>query len=363
MASRRTVTRRSFLAATAATGVVGMRPVRAQAPTLEWKMVTSWPANSPGPGATAQRLADRIEAMSDGRLRIRVYAAGELVSALEVLDAVSRGAAEMGHSAAFFWQGKLPASVFFTAVPFGLTASEHTAWIDHGGGQQLWDELYSIYRVKPLMAGNTGMSMGGWFRKEIRSLDDLKGLKYRIPGLGGEILRRLGGVPVAVAPGDIFTALQSGVVDGAEFLGPWSDRAFGFYKVAPYYYWPGYHEPNGSSECLIGAESWRALPADLQQIVLSACAAEDSWSRAETQWQNAVTLRALESEPGIRVTPFPPQILEAARTTAAEVLAEFADRDAISRKILASYQRARGLAVDWARVSTQAFLNARAPAG
>lgn len=343
----------------AAALATAMGPGARAAERFEWKMVTSWPRNSPGPGMTAQRLADRIEAMSNGRLKIKVYGAGDLVPALEVFDTVARGTAELGHSASFFWQGKMRASAFFTAVPFGLTAGEHAAWIYHGGGQALWDELYADFGVKPLMAGNTGIGMGGWFKKKLTGLESLKGLKYRIPGLGGEVLRRLGGVPVTIPPGEIFTALQSGVVDGAEFLGPWSDLAFGFFKAAPYYYWPGFHEPNGTGECLVNRESWEALPDELQAVLENACAAENAYALAETEWHNAEALEILIRRYGVKVSVFPGDVLAAARRVAKEILAEFTARGGLEQRIYASYEAARMRAIGWSRISTQALLQAR----
>ena len=176
-------------------------------------MVTSWPKRLPGPGMSAERVAERIAALSGGRLQITVHAAGEVVPAFEVLDAVGGGVAEMGHTAAFYWQGKQPATKFFTTVPFGLTPNEHVAWIDAGGGQALWDELYAPFGVKPFMGGNTGVCMGGWFRRELNSADDVKGLKIRSLGLGGEVYRRLGATPQTTSPGEMLTSLQSGLID------------------------------------------------------------------------------------------------------------------------------------------------------
>ena len=352
--------RRGFLAAsTAAAAALAVPSNAADKAQFKWKMVTSWPKNSPGPGVTAQRLADRIRAMSAGRLTIKVYAAGELVPPLSVFDAVTQGTAEMAHSAAVFWQGKLPAAAFFLAVPFGLTPLEHMAWIYHDGGQALWDELYAPFGIRSFMAGNTGMSMGGWFTREINSLEDIKGLKYRMPGLGGEVLRRLGGVPVSLPPGDILPALQSGVVDGAEFAGPWSDLGFGFYKVAPYYYWPGYHEPNGTGECLISRAQLAALPEDLQQIVINACVAENAYALAEGQTRNAEALVALIERHGVQVRAFPDDVQAAAAQAAQDVLRSFASGNDLSRRIYESYTTSRSRAMAYANVSLKAFLSAR----
>ena len=226
--TRRNLTR-AGIAQAGALGLAGAlsAPALAQSGKIRWRMVTSWPKRLPGPGTSAERVAERIGTLSGGRLEISVAAAGEVVPALEVLDAVGSGVAEMGHSAAFYWQGKEPAAAFFTTVPFGLLPNEHVAWIDAGGGQALWDELYAPFGVKPFMAGNTGTCMGGWFRREIKSRDDVRGLKLRSLGLGGEVYRRLGAIPQTTAPGEILVALQSGLIEGAEFVGPGSDIALG----------------------------------------------------------------------------------------------------------------------------------------
>ena len=190
------------------------------AQTRRWRMVTSWPKRLPGPGMSAERVAERITTLSGGRLDIAVHAAGEIVPAFEVLDAVGGGVAEMGHTASFYWQGKMPAAAFFTTVPFGLTPGEHVAWVDAGGGQALWDELYAPFGVKPFMGGNTGVCMGGWFRREIKSRADLSGMKIRSLGLGGEVYRRLGATPQTTPPAEILTSLQSGVIDARRVRRP-----------------------------------------------------------------------------------------------------------------------------------------------
>jgi TRAP-type mannitol/chloroaromatic compound transport system substrate-binding protein len=297
--------------------------------------------------------------MSAGRLQVKIHSAGELVGAFQVFDAVAEGTAEMGHTASFFWQGKIKPAVFFTAIPFGLTSVEHMAWIYHGGGQKLWDELYGSFGIKPFMAGNTGMSMGGWYRKEIRSLTDLKGLKVRMPGLGGEIARRLGATPVSVAPPDIPNALQSGLIDGTEFLGPWSDLAAGFYKVAKNYYWPGFHEPNGTGEALVSAKAWAELPVDLKTIVENACAAENAYAVAETERENGRALRALVEDHGVKINEFPADVIDAAKQAAAEVRAGFGSQGELEKRLLESYEKVLADARGWSRVSTEAFLKSR----
>jgi len=358
---QQTYSRRALLGASAAAGAGALAaPAIAQEQAaLDWKMVTSWPKNLPGPGVTAQRIADRIQLMSGGRLSIRLFAAGELVPALGVFDAVSAGTAQMAHTASFFWQGKIPAAVYFTAIPFGLLPHEHITWIEQGGGQALWDELYAPFGLKPVMAGNTGVQMGGWYKREISGLDDLTGLKIRMPGLGGEVMRRLGATPVSLPPGELFQALQSGVLDATEFLGPWSDRAMGFHKVAKTYYSPGFHEPNGTGEALFNQAALDALPEDLRAIVLEACKAENGRALAESDWENAGSLERLQEEDGVTVLPYPDEVLGALRRTAVEVLAEFADQDALARRIHESHQAARARLAPWSDVAMRRFMAAR----
>ncbi len=354
------ITRRMLARAGAAglASAVAM-PALAQGETRRWRMVTSWPKRLPGPGLSAERIATRIAALSGGRLEITVSAAGEIVPAFEVLDAVGSGVAEMGHTAAFYWQGKEPAAVFFTTVPFGLTPNEHVSWIDAGGGQALWDELYAPFRVKPFMGGNTGVSMGGWFRRELKSRDDVHGLKIRALGLGGEVYRRLGAVAQTTSPGEILVALQSGVIDGAEFVGPGSDLALGFYRFAPFYYGPGFNKPNGTGECIVALKAWEGLDAELKAIVTHACAAEASFALAEMERLNIEALAVLTTRDHVQLRTFPADLIAAARTTAADVLAEVAEKSAAARKVHDAYVAFRDRIAPWSRVSLQAVLEAR----
>ena len=334
-------------------------PSVARAATARWRMVTSWPKRLPGPGMSAERIAERIAALSGGRLQIQVHAAGEVVPAFEVLDAVGSGVAEIGHTASFFWQGKQPAAVFYTTVPFGLTPGEHVAWIEAGGGQALWDEIYAPFGVKPFMGGNTGVCMGGWFRRELASLDDLKGLKLRTLGLGGEVYRRLGATPQTTPPGEILTSLQSGVIDGAEFVGPGSDIALGLYRVAPFYYGPGFNKPNGTGECLVSLKAWSALDADLKAIVAHACAAEATYALAEMERLNAEALAALTERHGVKLRSFPGEIVAAARRHADAVVDEVAGRTEAARKVRDSYVAFRARTAQWSRISLQAVMGVR----
>ncbi|MDJ0686165.1 MAG: TRAP transporter substrate-binding protein [Alphaproteobacteria bacterium] len=354
--------RRALLSATAA-GLVAApailsKPLHA-AESQAVRMVTSWPQGAPGPGWSADRLADRITRMSGGALTVKVFGAGSLVPALEVFDAVGAGTAEIAHTASLFWRGKTPAAPLFTAGPFGLTAVEHNAWIHHGGGQDLWDALYAPFNLKPFMAGNSGMQMGGWFNREITSLSDLAGLKMRIPGLGGAIFEKLGGAPVTLPPGEIFGALQSGLIDGAEFLGPWSDSAFGFQKVARYYYRPGFHEPNGTAEALVNRDWFAGLSDAHRAIVAEACTAENSVGLAEAEWNNADALRRLIEEDDVTLRDWPDDVLRAAKSAAEEVLDDLAATGNLAGRIVASFREARDRAARWGRVGYESFFRAR----
>jgi TRAP-type mannitol/chloroaromatic compound transport system substrate-binding protein len=354
------ITRRR-LASGAALGLAGAvaAPALAQNDKRRWRMVTSWPKRLPGPGMSAERVAERIGALSGGRIEISVSAAGEIVPAFEVLDAVGSGVAEMGHTAAFYWQGKEPAAAFFTTVPFGLLPNEHVAWIDAGGGQALWDEIYAPFGVKPFMGGNTGVCMGGWFRREIKSRDDVKGLKVRSLGLGGEVYRRLGGIPQTTSPGEILVALQSGVIDGAEFVGPGSDIALGLYRFAPFYYGPGFNKPNGTGECIVSLKTWATLDDETKAVITHACAAEASYALAEMERLNIEALGTLTSRDNVQLRTFPADLVSAARQTTVDVMNDLAGKSAAARKVYDSYSGFRDKAAVWSRISTQAVLEAR----
>jgi TRAP-type mannitol/chloroaromatic compound transport system substrate-binding protein len=352
-------TRRNFtMGAGVAAGLVAA-PAIARAQTQNWRMVTSWPKRLPGPGMSAERTAERIRVLSGGKLDIAVYAAGEIVPAFEVLDAVGNGVADIGHTASFYWQGKMPAAAFFTTVPFGLTPGEHVAWVDAGGGQALWDELYAPFNVKPFMAGNTGVCMGGWFRREVRGLADLRGLKLRTLGLGGEVYRRLGVTPQTTPPAEILVSLQSGVIDGAEFVGPGTDIALGLYRVAPFYYYPGFNKPNGTGECIVSLKVWNTLSDELKAVVAHACAAEANYALAEMERLNAQALAALLTEHNVKLAAFPEDLINAARAQANDVLGELAGRGAITGKVHASYATFRERTAPWSRVSIESILRAR----
>ncbi|MBE9567764.1 MAG: TRAP transporter substrate-binding protein, partial [Proteobacteria bacterium] len=247
---RRDFIKQAGIGAVAATGVSAPAIASAKT-TIKWKMVTTWPKNFPVLGTGANELAKLITEMSDGRIKVKVYGAGELIPAFEVFDAVSRGTAQIGHGSAYYWKGKIEEAQFFSTVPFGMNAQEMTAWLYYGGGMELWKETYEPFGIIPAAAGNTNVQMAGWFNKEINGVDDLKGLKMRIPGLGGEVLKRAGGTPVNLPGGELFTSLKTGAIDATEWVGPYNDLAFGLHKAAKYYYYPGWHEPGTTLEAII----------------------------------------------------------------------------------------------------------------
>ena len=325
----------------------------------EWKLVTAWPKNYPGLGTGANRFAERVTAMSGGRLTIKVHGAGELVPAMGVFDAVRDGSAEMGHSASYYWKGKHPATPFFTAVPFGLTAQELNSWVNFGGGQELWDELYGEFGLKPLPCGNSGTQMAGWFRKEINSLDDIKGLKIRAPGLAGEVMQRIGATPVQMPGGEVFTSMQTGALDAADWVGPYNDLTFGLHKVAKYYYYPGWQEPGAMLEMMINKEKWDALPEDLQAIVKNAAEAENQHIYDEFTARNAEALKQLVNEHGVELRRLPDEVLEALEKTSQEAVEDLVAGNDQARRIYESYRDFRDSVMPYIAVAEQSALNVR----
>ena len=359
--------RREFLAGAgiaagaAATALASSFPKPALAQDrIEWKMVTSWPKGLPGLDTGAQRLADRISELSEGRLVIQLFSGGELVPPLACFDAVADGTADMAHDAAYYHLSKSPATGFFTAVPFGMTANELNAWVYFGGGQELWDELYEPFGLKAFLAGNTGCQMGGWFRKEINSVDDLNGLKFRMPGQGGEALSKLGVTVMTLPAGEIFSNLQSGALDGTEWVGPYNELALGFYKVASYYYWPGFHEPGPALQCTVNKSKYESLPENLRQIVAACCSQENDLILAEFNARSGPALASLVNEHGVILKQFPKEVLEAFGQASGELMqAIYEDGDEITKKISESFFGFRRDIRLWTRISDQAYTNAR----
>lgn len=343
--------RKALVALAGASAATLAAPAIAQAPAIRWRMATSWTKNLPGPGTSAARLAERIARATGGRLVVDLFAAGEIVPAFATHDAVTKGVVEACHTASFFLQSRIPAAAFFTTVPFGMSPADHMAWLEAGGGQALWDELYAPLGLKAFVGGNTGPSMGGWFRKEINALADVKGLRIRVQGLGGELYARLGATPQAIAPGDIYVSLERGTIDAVEFLAPMNDQPLGFHKIAPHSFFPAFNKPNGASEFVVSLEAWNRLPADIQAAVAHACAAEHAAGLAEAAMANAEALRTLISE-GAKLKQAPADLIRAARAAATDILSGIAAASDIGGRIHRSYEQAADRLGSWNAVSS-----------
>ncbi len=355
--TKMTSSRRGFLGATAAAGLAAAVPAQAQ-DSFQLTMVSAWPKNAPGVGVNAERFATRLEALSGGRITVRFFAAGELVPPFEAFDAVAQGTADLAHSTPYYWTGKAPALHYFTGVPFGLTATEFSAWLEFGGGQALWDEVTAPFGIQAFYAGSSGTQAGGWFNKEINTLDDFKGLKFRIAGLGGEVLKRLGVATVLTPPGEIAPALASGAVDGADWVGPWNDIAFGLHRFAKYYYMPGFHEPGPSLEILVNSATYVGLPPELQAAVKEAARATALETLADFTYHNIETFPRLAEE-GVELRRFSDEIVSKLGEVSEEVLSEIAARDELTGRVHASYMDFLGKAVAYAPHAEQGILQMR----
>ncbi len=322
---------------------------------IRWKMTTTWPPNFPVVGEGCQMMAEWVKTMSGGRMEIIVYGGGELIPALEGFDAVSNGAVEMNHGAAYYWAGKIPASQFFAAVPFGMNAQQMGSWIISGGGQALWEELYEPFNLLPIICGNTGVQMGGWFNKAINTIGDLKGLKMRIPGLGGKVLAKAGGTPLLVPGGEIYTNLERGVIDATEWIGPYHDYKMGFHKVAQYYYYPGWHEPGPVLEMIVNKPKYQQLPEDLQEILKTACLRLNRWMMAEFDARNGEYLTKIANEGQVDIRPYPAEVLSVLKENTREVLEELTERDPQSKKIYAAFSEFKTNVSGWMNVSEKMF--------
>ena len=356
--------RRHFLKA-AATGSVALaaasslaKPAISQG-AMQWRMQTTWPKNFPGLGTGANKLAELIGAMSGGRLTVEVFGAGEIVPAFETMDAVSSGTIEMGHGAPYYWKGKVAATQFIASTPFGLNVAEQNAWVALGGGQELADKVYSELGCKFFASGNTGVQMGGWFNKEINSTEDYRGLKMRIPGLGGEVVKAAGGNVVNLPGGEIPPALQSGAIDATEWVGPYNDLAFGLYKSAKYYYYPGWHEPATLLDNFINLKAWESLDDELKAVVASANAHVNAFVLNDFMANNNAALNTLVKDHGVTLKKFPDPVLDALGKLSGEVLGDLASGDPMSREVMTSILAFRRQSIAYARVSEQAFYNAR----
>lgn len=324
----------------------------------QWKMITTWPKNFPGLGFAAENFSRAVEEMSNGRLTVHVYGAGEIVPALEVFDAVSQGVVDAGHGAAYYWKGKVPASVFFTSVPFGLNAQEMNGWLHYGGGLELWQEAYAPYNLLPMAGGSTGVQMAGWFNREINSIEDLKGLKMRIPGLAGEVFAAAGGTAVTIAGGELYTSMQTGVIDALEWVGPYNDKSLGFHEVAKYYYYPGWHEPGSILEFIVNKDSLEALPTDLQAIVKYASRAISQDMLDEYTARNNAALESLIEE-GVQLRRLPDDVLLALWQGSQVVMQKLVASDPMAAKVYESYRKFYKGARNYHHISEQAYINSR----
>lgn len=353
--------RRDFLKK-AATGSLLATGVAASAPALavtkkrfNWKMVTTWAPNMPILQQGVERFANDIEKMSDRSLRISVYAAGELVPAMQSFDAVSQGTAEMGHGAAYYWANKIPAAQFFTTVPFGMNAQGMNAWLYYGGGLKLWREIYAPFNLVPLPMGNTGMQMGGWFRKKINSVADLKGLKMHIPGLGGQVLAQAGVTPVQLADNEIVPALERGAIDAAEWINPFHDLRLGLQRAAKFCYYPGWHEPGPTLELTINRKAWSELPEELQLMVETAAAAANTWMLAEFEAKNIQVLQELKQKHKVEVLPFPDDVIKTLKRLTHNTLEAEAAKDAAFKQVYQAYRAFRDSNDGWSEISEAAY--------
>lgn len=324
-----------------------------------WRMVTTWPKDFPGLGTTAQEFANMVQSMSGGRLQIRVYGAGEIVPAMGVFDAVSDGSAEMGHGGSYYWRGKAPAAQFFTTIPFGMNAQEMNAWLHHGGGLELWREVYAPFNIIPFPGGNTGIQMAGWFNKEINSIEDLRGLKMRIPGLAGDVFNRAGGSSVNIPGGELYTSLQTGVIDAAEWVGPSNDQAFGFDQIARYYYYPGWQEPGSTLELLVNKPAFEALPKDLQAIVTHAARAANQDMLDQYTARNPRALNDMVAKEGTELRRLPDDVIQRLYTLSRDIFQEQAERDPLFRKVWNSYRAFLAEVTDYHKITEHTYYDVR----
>ena len=353
--------RRDFLqkaglgAATAATAISYPGKATHSATRIRWRMVMTWPLHSPVLGESMDRLAAEVAAMSNGRFTIKVFGGGELVPPLGVFDAVSGGTVQMGSSSALFWAGKISAAPFFTAVPFGMNAQQVNSWLYAGGGLELWRELYEPLGLMVFPAGNSGVQMGGWFRKELKSLSDIKGLKMRMPGLGGKVFSQAGGTVVLLPPNEIFPSLERGVLDAAEWASPYLDLRLGLHQTAKYYYYPAWHEPSAVIELSVNLKAWRSLPKEFQSILATSAGNVNGWALSEFEAKNATALKTLVDEHKVQLRRFPDDMLRAFRKGSTEVIEGLAAKDPDARRIYDHYRTYQDSVRSWSKFSEEAI--------
>ncbi|GHF03885.1 C4-dicarboxylate ABC transporter [Aliiroseovarius zhejiangensis] len=353
--------RRTFLT----TGAIGTAATALATPAIaqdkrQWKMVTAWPKNLPGPGVAAQQLADRITTLSGGRIEVKLFPAGELVPGRGVFDAVSEGTAELYHAVPAYWGSKSKGILLFGSQPFGLRADEQVGWMVHGGGQALYDEMYGRFGIKPFLCGNSGPQWGGWFRNEVNSAEDLKGMKFRTTGLASEMAAKMGMAAEAMSGPDMFQALQTGALDAGEFIGPWTDSALGYYQVAQNYYWPGVGEPSSAEECGVNMDVFNELPDDLKQVVQAACDSLYNQVWTEYTTKHAQALQAMVAEHGVQVKMFPEDVITAMGKAAGEVIDDLRnDDDELVKRITESFVAYRDSVGQYMVYADNGQMNAR----
>jgi TRAP-type mannitol/chloroaromatic compound transport system substrate-binding protein len=325
-------------------------------PELKWRMTSSFPKSLDTLFGGAEYIAKRVAEATDNKFQIRVFASGEIVPGLQVLDAVQNNTVEMGHTASYYYVGKDPTFTFDTTTSFGMNQRQQNAWMTHGGGLELMREFFKDYNVYNIPAGNTGAQMGGWYRKEIKTVEDLKGLKFRIGGWAGAVLTKLGVVPQQIAGGDIYPALEKGTIDAAEWVGPYDDEKLGFYKVAKYYYYPGWWEGQAQGSIYVNLEQWQKLPKSYQAILTAACAEGYMWQIGKYDADNPAALRRLVAN-GVELRPFTREILNACYKAAQELYAEESARNPKFKKIHESWKKFMVEEHIWFRVVEQQFDN------
>ncbi len=344
--------RRIFMAGAAGIASTFAHPVRAASslPTLTWRIASSYPKSLDVLIGSAEQVAKRVAELTDGKFTIRVFPAGEIVPAFQVLDAVQAGTVEMGNTALYFFYGKDPIFTFETGIPFGMNARQQTAWFTQGGGRELMADFLKRYGVVSLACGNTGTQMGGWFRKEVKSLDDLNGLKMRVGGIAGRMLQKLGVVAQQIPPGDIYPALEKGTIDAAEFVGPHDDEKLGFERVAPFYYTPGWWEVGSQQAMLIGKKHWDALPPAYKAAVTTACYEAHVTTQAKYDVLNPQALARMLKR-GVKLRAFPKAVMDASLTACNELLDAEAAKSPEFKKIHDHYKRFQAQQNQWASVT------------
>ena len=334
--NRRNFLKKTALLSTAAAFSTFIPKKIKAAKTYNWKMVTTWPKNFPGLGTCAEIFAKMVNEGSDGKMNITVFGSGEIVPAFEAMDAVSSGAIEMGHGGPYYWKGKVAAAQYLSAIPFGLTPQEQNSWFEKGGGQEIADKIYEKMGCKFFVCGNTGPQMCGWYNKEIKTIEDYQGLKMRAPGLGGEVIKAAGGTVVNIHGGELLTSIQSGAIDALEWVGPYNDLAFGIHKAAKYYYYPGWHEPAAILDCFINLKKWNSLPNNLKKIIALSAKAATQQMTNEMIAGNNMALKTLLNKHGVKVKPFPDEVLKKLAILSNKVLNKLSSSDELSKKVYKS---------------------------